>query len=126
MDQGLILKLVEDITAQNKEIKEISQKYVSLAVIGEIAELTPSNIRLVNLSARVGRNLTKKKSKKSRDLIISGIVRGDRLTLESTLASYLMSLGKSPLFDKPTISKKSVKNKNGADELEFEARFKLS
>jgi type IV pilus assembly protein PilM len=126
VDQSLILKLVEDIVSRNKEIKNIGQKYVSLAVIGEITDLTPPNIRLVSLSAQVGRDLTKKKSKKKRNLIISGVVRGDRLTLESTLASYLMSLGNSPLFEKPTISKKSVKNMNGVNQLEFEARFKLS
>ncbi len=126
VDQSLILKLVEDITTRNKVINNIGQKYVSLAVIGEIADLTPPNIRIVSLSAQVGRDLTKKKSKNKRNLIINGVVRGDRLTLESTLASYLMSLGNSPLFEKPSISKKSVKNLNGVNELEFEARFKLS
>lgn len=59
-------------------------------------------------------------------MVISGVVRGDKLTLESTLATYLMTLSNSPMFDKPTISKKSVKNYNGVNELEFEARFKLS
>lgn len=126
VDQSLILKLVEDITTQNKEIKQIGQKYIGLAIISEIADLTPPNIRLLSLSAQIGRNLTKKKSKKRRNMVISGVVRGDKLTLESTLATYLMTLSNSPMFDKPTISKKSVKNYNGVNELEFEARFKLS
>jgi hypothetical protein len=126
VDQSLILKLVEDITTRNKEIKRVSHKYVGLAILGEIAELTPPNVRLLSLSAQLGRDPSKKKSKKSRNLIISGVVRGDRLTLESTLASYLVSIGNSPLFEKPTISKKAVKNTNGVNLLEFEARFKLS
>ena len=57
VDQSLILKLVEDISTQNKEIKQIGQKYVGLAIISEIADLTPPNIRLLSLSAQVGKNL---------------------------------------------------------------------
>lgn len=126
VDQSLIIKLVEDITAQNTKIEEIGRKYFGLAVIGEIAQLTPPNVRLLSLSAQVGSDLAKKKSKKARNLIISGVVRGDRLSLESTLASYLMALNNSPMFDKPTISKKSFGRNNGVDALKFTARFKLS
>ncbi len=125
VDQSLVLKLVEDIRSKNQEIRLIGQKYFGLAVIGEITDLTPANVRLLSLSAQLGDDPAKKKAEKQRDLVLSGVVRGDRLTLESTLAGYLMELKNSPLFDKPTISKKSFERYEGVDVLKFTARLKL-
>ena len=125
IDQSLILKLVEDIRSKNKEVHQIGQKYFSLAIISEIADLTPQNVRLLSLSARLSHNLAKQKSDKKRDLILTGVVLGDRMKLESALASYLMELNNSPIFDKPTLSKKSFERHNGADSLKFTARFKI-
>jgi type IV pilus assembly protein PilM len=125
VDQGLILKLVDDIQSKNQEIHSIGQKYFSLALISEITELTPTNVRLLSLSAQLGDDPANKKSKKSRNLVLSGVVQGNRLTLESTLAGYLMELKNSPLFDNPTISKKSFERQQGVEMLRFTARLKL-
>jgi len=125
VDQSLVLKLVEDIQSKNQEVQLIGQKYFGLAVIGEVADLTPANVRLLSLTAQLSDGPAKKKSAKNRDLVISGIVRGDRMTLESTLAGYLMELKNSPLFDKPTINKKSFEQYQGVEVLKFTARLKL-
>jgi len=87
--------------------------------------LTPVNVRLLSLTAQLGDNPAKKKTEKKRNLVLSGVVRGDRMTLESTLAGYLMELKNSPLFDKPTVSKKSFENYEGAEVLNFTARLEL-
>ena len=107
VDQGLILKLVDEIRAKNKEVLVIGKKYIGVAVISEISDLTPANVRLLDIAAQLDNGPEGKKAEKNRDLVLSGIVRGDRLNLESTLASYPMALNNSPMFDKPTISKKS-------------------
>ena len=125
VDQRLVLKLVEDIRSKNREIQFIGQKYFGLAVVGEITDLTPVNVRLLSLTAQLGDNPAKKKTEKKRNLVLSGVVRGDRMTLESTLAGYLMELKNSPLFDKPTVSKKSFENYEGAEVLNFTARLEL-
>lgn len=125
VDQSLVLKLVEDIQSKNQEVQLIGQKYFGLAVIGEVADLTPANVRLLSLTAQLSDGPAKKKSAKNRDLVISGIVRGDRMTLESTLAGYLIELKNSPLFDKPTINKKSFEQYQGVEVLKFTARLKL-
>ena len=125
VDQSLVIKLVEEIRSKNQEIQLIGKKYFGLAVISEITDLTPANVRLLSLSAQLSGDPTKKKSKKSRNLVLSGVVRGNRLTLESTLAGYLLELKNSPLFDKPTISKKAFERHEGAEVLKFTARLKL-
>ncbi len=125
INQSLVLKLVDDIQSKTREIQLIGQKYFALAVVGEVTELTPPKVRLLSLTAQLGYDPAKKKSAKSRNLVLSGVVRGDRMTLESTLAGYLMELNNSPLFDKPTISKKSFERYEGVEVLKFTARLKL-
>ena len=125
VDQSLILKLVDEIHAKNKEVLVIGKQYTGVAVISEIADLTPANVRLLDISAQFDNGPGEKKAEKNRDLVLSGIVRGDRLNLESTLASYLMELNNSPLFDKPTISKKSFERYEDQEVLNFTARLKL-
>ena len=136
VDQNLILKLVEQIRQKNKSDKEIGQKYLNLAVISEVVDLTPPNVRLLSISTRLGplqKKTPPKDAKKtkagppaaSKVLIIEGIVQGDRLTLESTLAGYLMELKNSPLFDQPDISTKSFEYSGNNEVLRFKARLNL-
>jgi len=125
VDQSLVLKLVDDIQSKNREMQLIGQKYFGLAVVGEVADLTPANVRLLSLTAQLSDEPANKKSEKNRNLVLSGVVRGDRMILESTLAGYLMQLKNSPLFDQPTISKKSFERYQGAEVLKFTARLKL-
>lgn len=125
VDQGLILKLVDEIQSKKREILEIGKRYTAVAVISELADLTPANVRLFSISARLNNIPGDKKGEKNRDLVLSGIVRGDRLTMESTLASYLMDLKNSPLFDKPALSKKSFERYEDQEVLNFTARLIL-
>lgn len=125
VDQSLILKLVDEIKSKNKEIQLFGEKYFGLAVISEITDLTPANVRLLSIAAQLDNSEGEKKKEKNRDLVLSGIVRGERLTLESILAGYLVQLSNSPIFDKPTISKKSFERYEDQEVLNFTVRLKL-
>jgi len=136
VDKNLILKLVEDIRVKNRADREIGKKYLNLAVIGEVVKLTPSNVRLLSISTRLGplpankpQKSTKKKKRQAEPLpkvlILEGIVQGSRLSLESTLAGYLMELKNSPLFDQPTINKKSFEFSGNDEVLLFTAKLDL-
>ncbi|MDX1708720.1 MAG: pilus assembly protein PilM, partial [Desulfobacterales bacterium] len=136
VDQNLILKLVEQIRQKNQSDSAIGQKYLNLAVISEVVDLTPPNVRLLSISTQLG-PLQKKappqddKKKKTaappppKFLVLEGIVQGDRLTLESTLAGYLMELKNSPLFDQPDISTKSFEFSGNNQVLRFKAQLNL-
>jgi hypothetical protein len=136
VDQNLILKLVEQIREKNKSDRAIGQKYLNLAVISEVVDLTPPNVRLLSISTQLGplpkkaspKNAKKKKASppvESKVLILEGIVQGDRLTLESTLAGYLMELKDSPLFDQPNINTKSFEYSGNNEVLRFKAKLNL-
>jgi len=133
VDKNLILKLVDETQATSRQIKEIGQKYLGVAVISEITDLTPPSVRLISISTKLGdapdkgkgQKNAKQKGPDNKTLVLDGIVQGDRLILESTLAGYLMELKNSPMFDQPTISKKSFERYQDNDVLRFTARLKL-
>ena len=58
-------------------------------------------------------------------VILEGIVQGSRLTLESALMGYLMELKNSPLFDQPTVNKKSFEFSGNDEVLLFTAKLNL-
>ena len=138
VDKNIILKLVDETQDKRREVRDIGKKYFGMAVISEITELTPSNIRLISISTHLGEAPGTKKVKKKgkqrgkgqvrlkKTMVLDGIVRGDRLILESALAGYLMELKNSPMFDQPTISKKSIEFFEDNEVLRFTARLKLT
>ena len=126
VDKNLILKLVEDASANTRAIRETGEKYFGVAVISELSDLTPANVRLISISAQLADTPGKKKGENKKNLILDGIVQGDRLTLESALASYLLELKNSPMFDQPTINKKSFEFYEDKEVLRFTARLKLT
>jgi type IV pilus assembly protein PilM len=135
VDQSLILKLVDEIQSKNRAVRDIGHKYFGVAVISEITDLTPASVRLLSISAQLSddpgkspkseKGKKQSKTKNSQDLVLNGLVRGDRLTLESTLAGYLIELNNSPLFKQTVISKKSFERYEDQDVLTFTARLKL-
>ena len=129
VDKSLILKLVDETQANRRQIDEIGKKYFGVAVISELTNLTPARIRLISISTKLGAAPAKQKGKaqgsQAKTLVLDGIVRGDRLILEPTLAGYLMELKNSPMFDRPTLSKKSFERYKDKDVLRFTARLNL-
>jgi hypothetical protein len=131
VDQNLIINLVDDTQANFRKITEIGEKYFPVAVISELTDLTPVNVRLLSISTQMNTHVKKEKApakgeaKEKGTLILDGVVQGDRLILESALAGYLMELRNSPIFDQPTISKKSFERFENKEGLRFTARLKL-
>jgi hypothetical protein len=130
VDKNLIIKLVGEANANNRDVKEVGNKYFGVAVVSEITELTPANVRLLSISVQLGnvpgKQKGKKESKPRKTLILNGIVQGNRLTLESTLADYLMELKNSPIFDQPTVNKKTFELFEDEEVLRFTARLNLA
>ena len=129
VDKNLILKLLDQIKDKNIAIKNIGKDYYSVAVLGEIASLTPENIRLLRVSAILGGSPSNKKeaaeAAPKKTLLVDGIIKGNRLTLESSLAEYLIALKNSPLFDQPVINKKSMEELDNRTVIRFTAQLDL-
>ena len=134
VDENLILRLLDQQKDKNQEIMELSKTYLDLAVVSEITNLTPANIRLLSIVADLG-SLSSVKGNKpnpenikksNRIIVLDGIIQGERFNLESALAGYLMELNNSPLFDQPSINRKSFEIYEKREVLHFTAQLVIS
>jgi Tfp pilus assembly protein PilN len=125
VDQKLILSLVEKARQKNEDYREFSRKFMGLVVLTEISNRTPSNVRLTSISVQVSGNPVNEGETVQKNLRLEGIVLGDRLTMEASLASYLLALSDSPLFDKPAINKKEIGFFYDKEVLKFDAQLNL-
>jgi len=125
VDQVTILKLVEEAKSNNEAFKEYGRKYLAIAALSEIAELTPNNIRLLNISAQLEAPPGAEEKNPEKSIVIGGIILGDRMALESILARYLIALKGSPIFDQPVISEKTLGFFNNNEVLQFTTHLKL-
>jgi type IV pilus assembly protein PilM len=111
---------------QNKQhaFRKIVQRYAPLAVLNELAQITPAHVRLVQVNANFSGQNTKSTSE-PRQVTVEGIIFGTPESLEGALTSYLLGLRNSQLFNKPSILKKSQAFYNGQEVLRFRARLEL-
>ena len=129
VNRQMLLNIAAQTTSVNKILDSYGKKYLGMAVISEISDITPFNIRLLDISAEFGgvRTSDKKNNdkRKKRKVILEGIIFGDRLDFEATLTGYMFSLKKSLLFENPYIQKKSFEFYEGREVLCFTAHLKL-
>ena len=130
LDQNLIINMVAKVQRKTNTLDAISKRYLGMAVISEISELTPSNISLFSIIAEFGRpfayNQEEKESKdKNKLLNIEGVIFGDRMKLETSLADYIVKLKSSPIFSRPVIKKRSFKFFEDKEVLQFTVQLDL-
>ena len=127
VDQKTILSLVDKNKEKNAEFREFSRKYLGMVVLTEISNLTPSNVRLNSIYILLdGDTPNDGKASASKNVILEGIILGDRTTMEATLAGYLIQLSGSPLFKQPVINQKEPGFFMDKEILRFTAQLKLT
>jgi Tfp pilus assembly PilM family ATPase len=135
VDQQLILNLVGKVRENEKIMAQYGRKYKSMAIVSELAAMTPPNIRLMNVTAELDGLPQTNGEKKGKGagstaeqpavLKIEGLVTGEREKIEPALAQYLLGLQMSPLFGKPNVTRQTFRFFQGQDVLIFEADLEV-
>ncbi len=127
-----VTKLADEVKMQRKISREYAQRYLGMAVIGEITTLTPENIRLNNLKIimSVSSAVKDKADKAAKEEItegitLEGVITGDRSMLDSYLAQYIMKLNNSPMLYQVSVYKNSIVNFKKNDVLHFTMSAKI-
>ena len=139
VDQGMLQDLYAQIQKKKKIMKKYALTCMGTAVISEITIKTPDSIRLTALEAELfSPSETMKKMNADREdagegpaikpkkLIIEGYVTDESMSLESTLAGYLIRLKSSPIFGKVTIQNKKIVVLDEEEVLNFKAIVEMS
>lgn len=130
VDQNLIITMVTQTKRKIEKLEEFGEKYLGMAIISEISDLTPANIRLFNVAVELGEGRVNDEDKEKdedqkRLLVFEGVVFGDRLTSETSLTGYLIRLKNSPLFGQPVIQKKSFEFIKNEEVMRFAVHLEL-
>jgi Tfp pilus assembly PilM family ATPase len=131
VDQNLIIRMVTKAQRNIDTTEAFVKKYQAMAIISEITQITPAEVRLSNITVELGwphkyQGPSKTNRTPSKLLIIEGIIFGDRLNFEASLAEYLVNLKRSPMFSQPVIKKKHYDFYKDKEVLRFNAQLELT
>jgi hypothetical protein len=125
-----VSKTADEVKTQRKITRQYAQRYLGLAAIGEVSDLTPQNIRLISFKITEGSvspkaNADKTPQETSDGVTIEGVIFGDRNMLDSLLAQYVMKLENSPMLSKVSIQKNNVVTFKKNEVLQFTLSAKI-
>ncbi len=123
-NQNTIAALAGKVVAGQRALVEPCSHLLGTAVIGELASLTPPNVRLLSAKADLGskpgegdmKSASAKETKEpagtknqiKKGVVLEGIVTGSRDAQESSLAGYLLKLSTSRLLVHPVVSSQTT------------------
>jgi len=121
-----ISALQEKVKAKNENMRLYAQRHLCMATIGDISMLTPDNVHLIKLNINTGKKLPKENSGKaandiSEDVILEGVVYGDRKMLDQ----YVAKLENSPILNQVSVQKSSIATIKKVEVLYFTLSAKI-
>ncbi|MFA4915123.1 MAG: hypothetical protein WC560_00450 [Syntrophales bacterium] len=121
VDQKLLSRMAATSKQLQQASKAYSDRYLGTAIIGELSEMTPENVRLIDLKVYLGsaKHQIGAKKERAKNLVMEGLILGDRKTLDVLFADYIMKLERSPMFQQVSIKKNSVEHFKRDDVLHF-------
>jgi hypothetical protein len=117
------------LAAKTKEaanrLAQHSDKYKGVALVAELARMTPADIRMMQVTIQLPRSTDTAKEQPRRVLAIGGIIQGERRNLEPALATYMVQLKECPFFAMPRIVDKSFEMLGNREVLRFTAELEI-
>ena len=126
VDENVIPLFLAKIEKDRSYIKAYSERYLGVASITELSRLTPSNIRLLSVSAHLDQKVSKGGTVQKGWLTINGIVSGDITTLEDSLVQYVLKLQGSPMFSQAKIGKSAIESFEQSEIIRFTLTVKFA
>ncbi len=108
VNKDSILQMAARLKKKHQSLKEYSEKLLVNVAIGELAALTPSNIRLLSITADLGSVSANKSMDAEKRLVVDGIILGKKEMFETFLVGYMMRLESSPVFSASVVNKGAI------------------
>lgn len=124
-DQNYLFKMVDRVKLGQQRFKVYGKRYLGLAIISELALLTPDNVALLNMDINLGPAEGGGAESGNRMVVLKGIVSGEAQRLESLLAEYIVVLGNSPLFNQPEVQQSGDESYKGSKVLYFTLNLEI-
>lgn len=124
VNEKVVSQVASKVEQKQNRLREYSKRYMGMAAISELSVLTPSNIRLLHISAEMGMASSPVGENRG-GVTIEGIVSEDVKSLEASLVGYVLKLQGSPMFSQVKINTSNIQHSGNGDMLHFKlnARF---
>lgn len=120
-EKDLLLALYAKTKNKRQTIHQIVYRYTPAAIVAELSDITPANIRLLSIEAVL--NNDHALPDEHRTVAIEGIIFGDPDRFEPALTGYLLNLKNSPIFNKPSVRSKQIEYYQNQQVLRFSANL---
>jgi len=132
LNRDILMSEVARKKGQRQNMKEFADRYAGMAVLSELSTLAPHSLSLTSVkyafSERAAKNagaVTGSKGASAGTVEIEGTVSGERSTLDTAFASYVMKLNTSPLFREVTVAKRTAGTNGQGAALTFTINAKV-
>lgn len=119
-EKDILLTLFSKTKQKRQGFEKIIRRYAPLAIINELSQVTPSNIRLIDIDGTFSDGTDKGASN---SIVLTGIIFADPAAFETALTSYLLNLKNSPLFTRPALKNKRRAFYDNQEVLHFSAKL---
>jgi type IV pilus assembly protein PilM len=123
-EKNLLLALYAKTKNKRQTVHRIVHRYIPAAIVTELSDMTPANIRLMRINAVLSGNQLMPDA--SRTVAIEGIIFGDPGRFESILTGYLLNLKNSPVFNRPSVRSKQIEYYQNQQVLRFSANLVIT
>ncbi|MCX7634222.1 MAG: hypothetical protein N2Z74_00570 [Syntrophales bacterium] len=151
-DRNDLSKLSAKINERRQYTSMYARRYLGVAILGELAELTPPNVRFTDLKINLGpvppktiptsavqeppktgstggaagtSGQANPKATPTEEILVEGVITGNRQDFETTMAGYLMALESSPMFRQVIVQKSTVIPYFRGEALQFNLKLLL-
>lgn len=124
-EKEVLLALFSQTQGQRQTVGRLVQQYAPVAVIHELAQITPAHIRLIGVAVDLPQPAGQRTAPAPRTLTIEGIIFGDPGTFETALTSYLLALRNSPVFARPAVQNRQAGYYNRQEVMRFQAKLEI-
>lgn len=130
LSKDKVSKIADEVKTKEKMTRQYVQKYLGVAAIGEVSDLTPQNINLISFkiirrSVAPNANANKTPQEIGDGVTIEGVIFGDGKMLDSLLAQYVMKLENSPILSQVSIQKNNIVTFKKSEVLQFTLSAKI-
>ena len=124
-EKEVMLALFAKTKRQRLSVVQMVRRYAPLALLAELSSITPTHIRLLDVSMVLESGSTEHSDQKPGGVVIEGIIFGEPSFFETALTSYLLRLKNSPVFKKPNVQSKLIEYYDEQEVMRFTTRLEV-
>lgn len=126
VDSMMLARMAGEVHQRQELMKQMAVRFEGLSVLSELTALTPGYVKLMSVDAAMGDPAAdkddaaekparggSKAEKDPRTLILDGVIAGEFRSYDALLASYLIRLQASPLFEGASVHEREIEDVPG-------------